>query len=83
MTGVQTCALPILLDVKNARTSINNTSYSEFCVKRLKKENSKDVNIVAVLSPYLKGIEIESSKIGNLSRDEKNKILGEFCETDL
>jgi hypothetical protein len=72
-----------LLDVKNARTSPNTASYSKFCIKRLKKESGKDVNIVAVLSPYLKGTEIESGKVENPNRDEKVKILGEFSETDL
>jgi hypothetical protein len=72
-----------LLDVKNARRSTNTTSYSEFCVKRLKKESGKDVNIVAVLSPYLKGTEIESGEVEILSRDKEIKILGEFCETNL
>jgi hypothetical protein len=72
-----------LLDVKNARTSPNTTSYSEFCVKQLKKESGKDVDIVAVLSPFLKGTEIESGKVENPKRDKGIKILGEFCETDL
>jgi hypothetical protein len=72
-----------LLDVKNARTSPNTTSYSEFCVKRLKKESGKDVNIVAVLSPYLNGTEIESGKVENPNRDKAIKILGDFSETDL
>jgi hypothetical protein len=43
-----------LIDVKNARTSVNSkTSYSEFCVPDFKRERGEDVIITAVLSPYL------------------------------
>jgi cold shock CspA family protein len=44
----------ILIDVKNARTSVNSkTSYSEFCVPAFKTDRGEDVIITAVLSPYL------------------------------
>lgn len=72
-----------LLDVKNARRSLSTKSYSEFCVKRLKKESGKDVNIVAVFSPYLKETEIASGIVDYQIQDREIEILGEFCETDL
>jgi cold shock CspA family protein len=43
----------ILLDVKNARTNINSSSYSEFCVPRFKNNRGENVIVIAVLSPYL------------------------------
>ena len=42
-----------LLDVKNARLSVNSKVYSEFCVPSFKKNRTSDVKIVGVLSPYL------------------------------
>jgi len=47
-----------LLDVKNARKALNSSVYSEFCVPKFKENrtqegHSKDIFIVAVLSPYL------------------------------
>jgi cold shock CspA family protein len=42
-----------LIDVKNARTSVNSNTYSEFCIPTFKQERGNDVTITAVLSPYL------------------------------
>lgn len=41
----------VLLDVKNARISVNSNVYSEFCIPNFKKERTDDVLIVGVLSP--------------------------------
>lgn len=43
----------ILLDVKNARNSVNSNAYSEFCVPTFKQQRGNDVLITAVLSDYL------------------------------
>lgn len=42
-----------LLDVKNARTNVNSSVYSEFCVPSFKNNRGQNVIIIAVLSPYL------------------------------
>ncbi len=42
-----------LLDVKNARMSVNSDVYSEFCIPSFKQFRDHDINIVGVLSPYL------------------------------
>ena len=43
----------LLIDVKNARTTVNSDTYSEFCVPTFKQNRGSDVLITAVLSPYL------------------------------
>ena len=43
----------LLIDVKNARTTINSDIYSEFCVPNFKQDRGSNVLITAVLSPYL------------------------------
>ncbi|WP_019503250.1 hypothetical protein [Pleurocapsa sp. PCC 7319] len=43
----------LLIDVKNARTTINSDTYSEFCVPAFKQNRGSNVLITAVLSPYL------------------------------
>lgn len=42
-----------LIDVKNARQSVNSNVYSEFCIPKFKENRNQDVVIAAVLSPYL------------------------------
>ncbi len=66
-----------LLDVKNARTTVNSKFYSEFCVPKFKTNRSKDVKIVAVLSPYLQSKYMEGEKAGFLV-DPDPTFLGEF-----
>ena len=46
----------LLIDVKNARTTVNSNTYSEFCVPAFKQNRGNDVLITAVLSPYLQTI---------------------------
>jgi cold shock CspA family protein len=43
----------ILVDVKNARSAVNSRTYSEFCVPKFKSNRGLNIDIVAVLSPYL------------------------------
>lgn len=44
----------LLIDVKNARTTKNSNTYSEFCIPDFKQHRGDDVVITAVLSPYLR-----------------------------
>jgi hypothetical protein len=62
-----------MLDVKNARKSCNSEVYSEFCVKKFKRDSKNSaVKIVGVLSPYIKS----SEKFQD--NDKPIKILGEL-----
>ena len=49
------------IDVKNARSSFHSNVYSEFCIPAFKQERGSDVEIAAVLSPYLKKEEMEGA----------------------
>lgn len=62
----------ILIDVKNARRSVNSSTYSEFYVKKFKNNNGSDVTIVGVLSPYLT---LQSINDGQTSFYVKNPII--------
>ena len=72
----------ILLDVKNARTSLNSKTYSEFCVPRFKQNRGSDVYIVAVLSPYLQ-YEFMNKQVEPRFRVEDPLILGIFEKKSL
>jgi len=71
-----------LLDVKNARKSVNSHTYSEFCVPAFKKTRGNDVKIVAVLSHYLQKEYMDGTKKINFY-DSDPKVLGEFKKTEL
>jgi len=66
-----------LLDVKNARTSVNSDTYSEFCVPNFKQNRGNNIPIVAVLSPYLQYDIMVGDKEPHFFIDNP-LILGEF-----
>lgn len=71
-----------LLDVKNARYATNSNTYSEFCVPKFKQNRSKDIKIVAVVSPYLNLTEIKTRKQPKY-RPQQPQILGTFKASEL
>lgn len=71
-----------LLDVKNARNSVNSDTYSEFCVPAFKTTRGNDVKIVAVLSPYLQKEFMDGTKKINFYASSPN-VLGEFDKSEL
>jgi len=71
-----------LIDVKNARQSVNSEVYSEFCIPSFKQNRNRDVKIVGVLSPYLQ----EEYMTGNSQPKfsvPNPQILGEFDRSQL
>ncbi len=72
----------VLVDVKNARDSVNSDAYSEFCVPAFKQERGNDVLITAVLSPYLKQEHMDGKEKTN-SWFKNPRVLGEFDRTKL
>lgn len=71
-----------LLDVKNARSSVNSTVYSEFCVPSFKKNRNSDVKIVGVLSPYLQLRYMDGTEEPKFSFPNPI-VLGDFDKTKL
>jgi len=73
-----------LLDVKNARSSVNSKVYSEFCIPSFKQYRGNDVKVIGVLSPYLKKEEIDRIKEPSFWRsNQKVSVLGAFDKTKL
>ena len=72
-----------LIDVKNARRSVNSNAYSEFCVPQFKKEenSNQDIVISAVLSPYLQLQYMNN--IGSRFGVDNPKYLGELNYSQL
>jgi cold shock CspA family protein len=72
----------ILLDVKNARKSLNSDTYSEFCIPKFKQNRGKEVLITAVLSPYLREEFMNGKEHPNFHVCDPI-VLGEFNKTQL
>lgn len=71
-----------LLDVKNARTSVNSNTYSEFCIPAFKKERGNDVHIVGVLSPYFRLDNMHENNLANYCISDP-QVLGTFNPTEI
>ncbi|OWY65058.1 hypothetical protein B7486_43960 [cyanobacterium TDX16] len=72
----------VLIDVKNARESVNSNTYSEFCIPTFKQERGNDVLITAVLSPYLRKEFMDSQEEPKFTVSNP-LVLGECDKTKL
>lgn len=71
-----------LLDVKNARKSVNSDVYSEFCIPSFKQFRDNDIKIVGVFSPYLQKEYIDEIKKATFYVNNPS-VLGDFNKTKL
>lgn len=71
-----------LLDVKNARISVNSNTYSEFCVPAFKQVRGNYVNIVGVLSPYLRQEDMHDNSLLKIHVSAP-RVLGTFNPTEI